>query len=158
MKPVEKWRGGIPVTWQYTAGVAGQKSLAALKYTGELLGTRCQPCAQVYLPARLFCERCFAELSEEVSVKPEGVIRSFTICYVGHDDRQLDRPYVLALVELDGATTLFLHRVVNVDDPSQISIGDRVEVVLRSESGRRGSILDIEGFRIIPIKGGVPQR
>jgi len=149
MKRVEKWRGEIPVTSQYTAGVGGQKSWAALKRKGELLGTRCPSCAQVYLPARLFCERCFAELTEAVPVKPAGVVRSFTICYVDPDDRQLERPYALALVELDGATTLILHRVLDVDDAAQIAIGSRVEVVLKPPSERLGSILDIAGFRII---------
>jgi uncharacterized OB-fold protein len=149
MNPIEKWRGEIPLKSQYTAGVAGQKFFAALKLRGELLATRCPACNQVYLPARLFCERCYAELSEEVSVKPQGIVRSFTVCYVGQDGQRLDQPYALALIELDGATTLLLHRVLDIDDPSKISIGTRVELLLKPASERLGSILDIEGFRVL---------
>ena len=149
MHPIEKWRGEIPVRSQYTAGVAGQKFFAALKRSGELLASRCPTCNQVYLPARLFCERCFAELTEEVSVKPAGIVRSFTICYAGLEGQRLDQPYALALVELDGATTLLLHRVLDIDDPSKISIGTRVELLLKPASERLGSILDIEGFRVV---------
>jgi uncharacterized OB-fold protein len=34
-----------------------------------------------------------------------------------------------------------------VDEP--LEVGERVEVVLRSDGERTGSILDIEGFRVV---------
>ncbi|HWP59582.1 MAG TPA: Zn-ribbon domain-containing OB-fold protein [Candidatus Acidoferrales bacterium] len=144
----QKWHGEIPITSQYTAGVAGQIFLAALKERGELLGSRCAPCNQVYVPARQFCERCFAELSERVSVKTSGTLKSFTCCHVDHDGKQLRAPQFWALVQLDGATTLFLHRLLGVTEPAQIKLGSRVELLIKPKTKRAGSILDIEGFRI----------
>lgn len=143
------WRGEIPITSLYTAGVAGQIFLEALKERGELVGTRCAACRQVYVPSRMFCERCFAELTEKVQVKPEGSIQSFTFSYVDHDEKRLKAPLVLALVQLDGATALFLHRLLHVTEPSQVLIGARVKAVIKPKSKRTGSILDIEGFRLI---------
>lgn len=148
MTEMHTWHGEIPIKSLYTAGVGGQIFFKALKERGELVATRCGSCNQVYLPARQFCERCFAELTEEVKVKPEGTLKSFTFCYVDHDGKQLALPLVLALVQLEGATTLFLHRLLNVTDPSQVRIGSRVEVVIKPGSKRTGSILDIEGFRL----------
>lgn len=143
------WHGEIPITSLYTAGVGGQIFFKALKEKGELVGTRCSACAQVYLPARLFCERCFAELTEEVKIKPEGALKSFTFCYVDHDGGRLDRPLALALAQLEGATTLFLHRLLDVTDLSKVRIGSRVKMVIKPKSKRTGSILDIEGFRLV---------
>ena len=147
---IKNLRGEIPIHSLYTAGVGGQLFFRALKEKGELVGTRCRPCKQVYLPARRFCERCFAELTDEIRVAPEGIVRGFTFCYVDHDGRRLKQPSGLALVQLEGATTLLLHRLLDVDDPAHLSIGSRVKVVIKPKTKRTGSILDIEGFRLNP--------
>jgi uncharacterized OB-fold protein len=146
---IEKWRGEIPIRSLYTPGVGGEIFLRALKDRGELVGTACDSCQQVYLPARLFCERCFAELSKEVVVKPDGIVRSFTFCNVDHENTPLTQPLALALVELEGATTLLLHRLLGVSKPADVSIGSRVKVMIKPKAKRRGSILDIEGFRLV---------
>lgn len=149
MKQIKKWHGEIPIRSLYTPGLGGKIFFKALKEKGELVGTRCDTCKQVYLPARSFCERCFAELTKEVRVKPQGVVKSFTLCNVDHDGRRLKQPLALALVQFEGATTFFLHRVLDVSDPSNLSIGSRVKVVIKPRTKRTGSILDVEGFRLI---------
>jgi uncharacterized OB-fold protein len=149
MKPIKKWPAEIPIQSQYTAGVAGQMFFSVLKERGELVGSRCPECAQVYVPARLFCERCFAELTGQVAVGPEGILKSFTFSYLSRDGASLESPVALALVALDGATTCMLHRLIEVNDPVQVAIGDRVRVVVKPAADRTGSILDIEGFRIL---------
>jgi uncharacterized protein len=149
MTQITKWRGDIPIRSLYTPGLGGQIFFKALKNKGQLVGTRCDACSQVYLPARRFCERCFAELTEEVRVKPEGIVKSFTFCNVDHDGKQLTQPLALALAQLEGATTLLLHRLLNVSDPGHVCIGSRVRVVIKPKTQRTGSILDIEGFRLI---------
>jgi uncharacterized OB-fold protein len=146
---INKWRGAIPIASLYTAGTGGQIFFTALKERGELVGTRCGPCHQVYVPARRFCERCFAELTDEVKVEPAGTVRSFSIGHVDHENRRLKHPAAFALVQLDGATTVLLHRLLDVKDPSRVSIGSRVETVIKPKAKRTGSILDIEGFRLI---------
>lgn len=149
ISPVTVWPGEIPLQSFYTAGLGGQLFFSALKDKGQLVATRCQPCKQVYLPARAFCERCFAELTEKVTVKPEGTLSSFTFSTRDRDGQPLAAPEALALVRLDGATTLLLHRLLNVADPSGIRIGARVKVVIKPKAQRTGSILDIEGFSLL---------
>lgn len=143
------WPGIIPLSSLYTVGIGGQIFFHALKHQGKLVGTRCGACKQVYLPARSFCERCFSELTEQVAVKPTGRLFSYTICYVDRDRKPLHRPQALALVRLDGATDLMLHYLLAVTDPDQIRIGSKVKIIIKPKRRRAGSILDIQGFRIV---------
>jgi uncharacterized OB-fold protein len=143
------WPGEIPIQSFYTAGSGGQIFFNALKQDGKLIGTRCAPCAQVYVPARSFCERCFSALTETVEVKHTGRLVSYTVCYFDRDRQPLDRPLALALVRLDGATTLLLHHLLGVDAPDSLEIGNKVETIIKPRTKRVGSILDIEGFRIV---------
>ena len=62
---VRRWPGAIPVRHRYTPGVAGEVFFSALRDRGVLLGSRCERCRYVYVPARLFCERCFSELAAD---------------------------------------------------------------------------------------------
>jgi len=134
--------GELSVSFRYTPGVGNTAFFEALRDRGVFLGSRCDECAVTYLPARIFCERCLAELEPAVECGPEGELLSWTIARVDVDDRPLDRAVTYGLVRLDGADTVLLHRLVDID--GEPTIGMRVRPVLASE--RDGSILDIEGF------------
>lgn len=141
---VRTWPVEMPFAYRYTPGVAGARFLEALRDRGEILGTRCAACAFTYVPARRSCERCFADLSEaELEVGPGGELVAFTVCRVGHEGEPLPAPVVFGLVRLDGADALLLHRVLAAEPRT----GMRVEAVLEPPARRRGSILDIVGFR-----------
>ena len=142
---VRRWDGEFPVRHRYTPGVAGTAFFTALRDRGVLLGSRCDGCSYTYVPARLFCERCFAELAADAEVGPGGALVSFTIGFVGIEGEPLEEPETIGLVRLDGADSVLVHRVLNADEP--LEIGERVEVVLRPEGERTGTILDIDGFR-----------
>jgi uncharacterized OB-fold protein len=145
------WPGEIPIRSSYTAGKAGQSFFQALKQRGALVATACRECNQVYFPSRTFCERCFAELTQQVEIPGTGTVVSFTLCQLDRDRAPLRHPLALALVQLDGATTLFLHYLLAVREPSQIQIGAKIEVIVKTKAKRVGSILDIEGFRTVRI-------
>jgi uncharacterized OB-fold protein len=144
---VRRWDGEFPVRHRYTPGVAGTAFFTALRDRGVLLGARCEACSFTYVPARLFCERCFAELAADTEVGPGGELVSFTIGFVGLEGEPLDEPETIGLVRLDGADSVLVHRVLDVDEP--LEIGERVEVVLRPDGERSGTILDIEGLRSV---------
>jgi uncharacterized OB-fold protein len=147
---VRRWEGGMPVGHRYTPGVAGEAFFSALRERGAILGSRCEECSYTYVPARLFCERCFGELNADVEVGPAGELRSFTIAFVDVDERPVETPVTYGLVRLDGADALLLHRVIDPGD-EPLEIGARVEAVL--EERRFGSILDIRGFRVVSGAG-----
>jgi uncharacterized OB-fold protein len=100
------------------------------------------------VPARLFCERCFAELSADTEVGPGGELVSFTIVFQGIESEPLERPETLGAVRLDGADAVLIHRVLEPGE-EPLEIGERVEVVVKPETQRTGSILDVEGFRVV---------
>jgi uncharacterized OB-fold protein len=137
---VRKIAGELPVRFRYTPGFANTAFLEALRDRGVLLGSRCEACGVTYLPARLFCERCFAELSADIECGPQGELVSWTAGHVGIDDEPLEAPVTIGLVKLDGADTVLMH-FLDVDEPR---IGMRVRAELLED--RTGSILDIKGF------------
>jgi uncharacterized OB-fold protein len=140
--------GDLPVRFRYTPGIGATAFLEALRDRGVLLGSRCESCSYTYVPARLFCERCFAELSADTEVGPQGTLVSFTIGFVGIEGEPLDETETFGLVRLDGADAVLLHRMLDVGD-EPLEIGERVEAVIRNPNNREGSILDIEGFRAL---------
>jgi uncharacterized OB-fold protein len=94
-----------------------------------------------YLPARLFCERCFAELAADTECGPGGTLESFTVAHVGIDIEPLAEPVTWATVKLDGADTVMVHRLIDTAAPE---VGLRVRAVIREH--RTASIEDLEGF------------
>jgi len=145
---IRYWPGDMPVEHRYTPGVAGEVFFTALRDRGVILGSRCERCSYTYVPARLFCERCFAELAADTEVGPQGALVSFTIAFVGIEGDPLEEPELYGLVRLDGADAVLLHRVLDAGD-EPLEIGERVELVVRRPSDRVGAISDIEGFRPI---------
>ena len=143
---VRRWPGDMPVRHRYTPGVGGDAFFTALRDRGVLLGSHCAHCDYTYVPARLFCERCFSELSADTEVGPEGELVSFTIVFAGIEGEPLERPDLLGAVRLDEADAVLIHRVLEPGE-EPLEIGERVEVVVKPEAERTGSILDIEGFR-----------
>lgn len=146
---VRRIEGDLPVRHRYTPGIAGEAFFTALRDRGVVLGSRCEACAFTYVPARAFCERCFAELAPDVEVGPGGELVSFTIAFVDADGEPLEVPQTYGLVRLDGADAVLLHRVLEPPDDEPLEVGERVEVVLVPEGQRGGSILDVEGFRVV---------
>lgn len=133
------WRGSMPVASRYTYGVAGERFFREIKDHARLMGTRCAACGLTFVPARAFCERCFAELTEWVEVSQRGVVHAVTVV------QQADGQRVVAFVELDGADGGLVH-YLDVP-PENARIGLRVEAVFKPAEERIGSILDIQHFR-----------
>jgi uncharacterized protein len=138
--------GGLPVSFRYTPGVGNTAFLEALRDRGVLLGSRCGSCSITYLPARIFCERCMAELAPDTECGPGGELASWTVGHVDIDGEPLEPPVTIGLVKCDRADTVLMHRLLG-DGPRQV--GQRVEAVLRPADERTASILDIEGFRLV---------
>jgi uncharacterized OB-fold protein len=136
---VRRIEGGLPVAFRYTPGVGNTSFLEALRDRGVFLGSRCTDCAVTYLPARIFCERCLAALVPDTECGAEGTLESWTVAHHDVDGNPLDAPITYALVRLDGADTVMLHRLL-----APAAIGARVRAVVRDD--RAASIHDIEGF------------
>ncbi len=143
------WFGELPVESLYTVGIAGERFFRTLKEKGEFTGTRCDGCGIVYVPGRIFCERCLLDLTEWVKIGPRGTLESWTMVYVGLDGKRLKNPEMVGLIKLDGATTFLVHRLGNVK-PAELCIGMRVTPLLKPKAKREGAITDILYFQ--PVK------
>jgi uncharacterized OB-fold protein len=136
---VRRIEGGLPVAFRYTPGVGNTAFLEALRDRGVFLGSRCADCGVTYLPARIFCERCLAGLTPDIECGPEGTLESWTVAHHDVDGNALDAPVTYALVRLDAADTVLLHRLL-----APAAIGARVRAIVVDD--RAASIHDIEGF------------
>ena len=53
--------------------------------------------------------------TEWVELPSEGRVHAFTVCHFGSEEFLPETPYVLALIEFEGADTLFLTRLLGLD-------------------------------------------
>ncbi len=140
------WHGDMPTKGRYTAGVAGERFFRAIKEDAQLLATICLDCDITYMPPRLYCEQCFAELDEWVEVDPRGHVHTFTVVHQDLDEEPLPEPQIIAFVTLDDTDGGLVHYLDEVD-AEDIYLGMPVEAVFKSKDERNGSITDIEYFR-----------
>lgn len=146
------WNPGIkafPVKNVYTAGVAGQRFFEELKEKGRIYGSRCEKCDLTYVPARIYCEKCFAAMEEKdwVDVGTEGTIYSYTLLYKTRSGEPKEEPSVLAAIKIAGG--LLIHRLggYNGKEPA---IGQPVQAEFKPKEERTGSIEDIRYFKPLP--------
>lgn len=140
------WRGDIPITSRYSAGIAGERFFRAIKDDARFLGTQCTACDLIYVPATMFCERCFAELDEWVEVPNQGMVFTYTVLHHDLDGKPLETPALLTYVKLYGTDGGLVHFLGGVE-PDEVYVGMEVEAVFKDASEREGSILDILHFR-----------
>lgn len=97
----------------------------------RLVGSRCDACGKVAIPARGACPVCSAASAELVEVGPRG-----TVVAAAHDERPDGRPWLV--VRPDGADTTLLAY-------GEGAIGDAV--VADFDPSQGPSILALAGFR-----------
>ncbi len=59
--------------------------------------------------------------TEWVKLPDEGRVHAFTVCHFGSEEFLPETPFVLALIEFEGANSLFLTRILGLD-PNQASL------------------------------------
>jgi len=146
MAEPKKWEGEIPVHYLYTFGLAGEKFFREIKDHGTFVGTHCDKCDVTYVPPRIYCERCFAELQNYKDVGTKGTVETYTVCHESLEGKRLSKPEIIACVRIDGTGGGLVHRLSGVE-PSKIKIGMKVEAVLADSAKRTGTINDILHFR-----------
>ncbi len=140
------WHGTMPVEFLYTPGAAGLRFFQTLKQKGVLAVTHCAECNVTYLPPRLYCENCFADLEAAWREVPgRGRVHTFTLVHAGRDGSRLPSPDLVAFVRIEGTDGGLVTRLVNVA-PSDVHLDLPVEMVLRPARRRRAALTDIIGF------------
>ncbi len=87
--------------------------------------------------------------TEWVVLPNEGRIHAFTVCHFGSEMFLPETPFVLVLVEFEGADTLFLGRLIGVD-PAEASL-DWIGMKVRARY-RRLSRFDPTDVYFLPVE------
>jgi hypothetical protein len=95
---------------------------------GELRLTRCGDCSRFVHPPRPVCRYCLSEKVAPEAVAGTGVVDTYTLNYQQWHP-QVDVPYVIARVAIDGAPGVFLTTNIINCAPESVDIDDRVQVV-----------------------------
>ncbi|MFX1317519.1 MAG: Zn-ribbon domain-containing OB-fold protein [Promethearchaeota archaeon] len=138
--------GDMECDYIYTAGVAGERFYIALRDEEKLLATHCDKCNITFMPPRMYCDKCFAELANFMEVPSIGVIESYTITYFDRDGQPLPDPEVLAFVKIDKTNGGLIHRIGEIK-PESLKIGTKVTAVFRAKNERKGALTDIKYFK-----------
>jgi len=138
------WMGDMEADYVYTLGVAGERFFKEIKENGRIMGAKCPLCNIVFVPPRMYCEKCFEKLEEWVDVGRKGVIHTFTIATIDVDGSKLKKPVIFALIKFEGAHGGLIHKIGKTD---KARIGMKVEAILRPPKERKASINDIEYFK-----------
>ncbi len=145
-RKVRHWLGHMETDYIYTHGIAGERFFKEIKENGRITGTRCKHCNLVYVPPRIYCERCFARLEEWIDVGTKGMVHTFTVAYVGIDGSKLKQPTLYAMIKIQGTNGGLVHKIGGVD-LKDVKIGMNVEAVFKPKKERKGSINDIKHFK-----------
>ena len=132
---VTQWADHIPLHYEYTAGIAGERFLRGLM-EGRILAGYCPRCEECSLPPRIYCVNCYGEIRRYVKVGPVGKVSAVTSSGQGSQD---ERSYVF--VTFEGVRGGIIHRLLG-----RARSGTEVVARFRPRSERTGSILDIQGF------------
>lgn len=118
----------------------------------NMIGVRCGVCEKTYFPPRMICPDC-GRVSigkmERFKFSGKGTVYSTTVVHEAHEQFEMQKPYVIALVELDEGARV-LGQIINCE-PNEVEIGTKVKSTLRKlgEEGRSGIIY--YGYKFVKI-------
>jgi len=143
---IRHWPGHMETDYIYTMGVAGERFFNEIKKNGKILGAKCKKCGLVYVPPRMYCERCFEKLEQWLDVGKRGTVHTYTIAHIDLDGSKLKEPTVYAMIKIDGTDGGLIHKIGEVAQ-EKVKIGMKVEAVFKPKEKREGSINDIRHFK-----------
>lgn len=109
----------------------------------NIIGVKCGICNKTYFPPRMVCPNCGRKSigkMEKFKFSGTGAIFSRTVVHEAHKQFEMQKPYIIALVELDEGSKI-LGQIIDCE-PDDVQIGTRVRSTLRKlgEDGKSGTI------------------
>jgi len=136
--------------YNWDNGPAISRYLEELK-NGRIIGKRCNKCARIMLPPRMFCELCWRPTDDWVYVEDTGIVNTFSLCYVNWDASRIPKglpPHIPAVIEIDGATKgMGIMHMIGGIKPDKVEIGMKVRAEWKNPADRTGQITDIMCFK-----------
>ena len=118
----------------------------------NLVGTKCQSCKRTYFPPRSICPTCHRKSigkMERVKLGGKGTVVSYTITHEASEDFEMQKPYVMAIIEMDEGPRLTA-QIIDCE-PGDVAIGAKVASTFRKlhEEGKGGIIHYGYKFRLV---------
>jgi uncharacterized OB-fold protein len=135
------WKDTLPLHYEYTAGVAGERFLRGLQ-KGKILAARCNECGKMYIPPKTYCVDCFVAIDEYREVGPKGKVGGLTASHFDFQGRKTAITRVFAFVTFKGVSGGLIHYAGGVG----LKLGSEVTARFRPPGERKGTLLDIEIF------------
>lgn len=135
----------LNLPYHYYAGDHRALYLRALK-DKKILGSKCSKTGKVFVPPVLNSPESFEPCNEIVELADRGIVTTFCIVNVPVYGRDLELPYVVASIALDGAD-LSIYGLVQECKVTDVKMGTRVEAVWKPDGERQGDHTDIKYFR-----------
>jgi len=141
------WKDSIPLHYEYTAGTAGEAFLRGLKQ-GRILASKCGTCGEVRLPPRTYCLQCYGRTRVEVELLHSGRIAALSTSRLGVGGLRLaaGSRTTFGFVTFEGVGGGLVHRILH-EGRSGPRAGEPVGPLFVPAEKRKGSILDLDGFR-----------
>ena len=131
--------------YTYFAGESASRFFAELGTNRRILGTKCDCCNRVLVPARAFCDACMEKTGEWFEVGPQGTVETFTIITTAFPGLPKP-PIVMAYVTLDGADTAIINLLHGMDlsniDEAAARLNKQPRVVVEFIDNPQGRITD----------------
>ena len=135
----------LRLDYDYTAGLAQSRFLKGLAQK-KILGERCPVCGKVYVGSRGSCPTDGVATEGEVEVPAKGTLTTFCVVNVPVYGRDIELPYVVASVALDGAD-ISIYGLVQECKAEEVEMGTRVQAVWKADGERQGDHTDIKYWK-----------
>ena len=144
-EPVKYIQTDLRLPYHYYAGDCKALYLRALK-DKRILGSKCSKTGRVFVPPIISSPESFEPCNELVEVADRGIVTTFCVVNVPVYGRDIELPYVVASVALDGAD-VSIYGLVQECKAADVHMGIRVEAVWKPDGERQGDHTDIRYFR-----------
>ncbi len=117
----------------------------------NLIGKKCENCGGIYFPPREICPKCRRKSlgkMKDYRLSGKGKIYSFTVVHDPMPDFALMKPYIMAMVEMDGGVRL-TGQVVDCE-PEKLKIGLDVEATFRKLGSEGNAGIIRYGYKFRP--------
>ena len=144
-EPVKYVETDVRLPYHYVAGDYKARYLRALK-DKRILGSKCAKTGRVFVPPVQNSPESFAPCDEFVDVSDHGTITTFCTVNIPVPGRNLELPYCVANIALDGAD-ISIYGLIQECPAASVHMGMRVEAVWKPDGERQGDHEDIPYFR-----------
>ena len=148
MKLEQQLQASVHLPFSFAVGATASTFYRALRDEKTIYGTRCDTCKSVSVPARSFCSHCCKAINHKKVDRWVALPDCGTL--TGWCETPSAEGFFTALIQLQGAGNLLLHRIGECD-ADQLHKGMTVSAVWKDYG--EGTITDIICFRA-DVNGG----